>query len=371
MRWLFAAGGVVIAVAVSAGVAVAAEPGKVRAGKTSTVVVPEGASATIARCTPPGEFHPNATKWTVNPSSVTLSGPPGMPVPGVTTVTVTVPHDLSPFQTITVSWTGNSKCASFNGWFTLKVLSPGDLGGPNAKIGARQYSPFEKALKFLILDDYECLKAYSDTCTTEQAYELALWYVLSIPLAELGGKFVLKPIWAAVGPELRALLEKYGPKIAEGSKVALAEFRDQLARLIPTAITRLPPDVRLKALDSLMPVLKEMPVEVQQQLVKMRATEILKPGGKYIGSYDTSTKILTVKDTDTMTNVYKQLKLGGDPAGKAYPGQLTNLPGGGTVGLKNKPTIPKANSPNSVGPSVDINIPGFNVEKIKPATHAK
>jgi hypothetical protein len=180
----------------------------------------------------------------------------------------------------------------------------------------------------------------------------------------------LKPLWNAVGPELRALLARYGPQIAAGSKTALAEFRAQLARLIPTAITRLPQNARLEALNALAPVLKQMPVAVQQQLVKMRAQEILKPAGAYVGSYDPKTGILTVKDTATMTSLYKQLKLGGTPAGTSYPGQLTNLPGNATVGLKNKAKVPGASSPNSVGPSVDINIPGFNVKKIKPATHA-
>jgi hypothetical protein len=169
---------------------------------------------------------------------------------------------------------------------------------------------------------------------------------------------------------LRALLARYGPQIAAGSKTALAEFRAQLARLIPTTITRLPQSARLGALNALTPVLREMPVAVQQQLVKMRAQEILKPGGAYVGSYDPKTGILTVKDTATMTSLYKQLKLGGTPARTSYQGQLTKLPGNATVGLKNKSTIPGASSPNSVGPSVDIKIPDFNVKKVKPATHA-
>ena len=253
------------------------------------------------------------------------------------------------------------------------TIGKGLLGGPNAKIGPREYSPFEKLAKTLILDDYECLKAYSDTCTTEQAYELAAWYVLSIPLGELGGKFVLKPLWAVVGPELRALLEKYGPKIAEGSKVALAEFRVQLARLIPTAITRLPPERRLQALNSLTGVLKHMPEDVQRELVKMRFLEVLKPNDKWIGSYDSKNAILTVKNPSQLASIYKQLKLGAEPANSVKPyadGQLMKFPSGGTVGLKNKAELPGPRSPNSVGPSIDIKIPGLEI-KVKPVTHAK
>lgn len=122
MRRLFAAGGVVIAVAASAGVAAATtQPVKVQAGKTSTVSLP--ASNILARCTPPGEFHPNPTVWTVNPPSVKVSGLPrgvGMPAAG-STIQVSVPRNLSPFQPITISWVGNTKCVSFNGSITLKV----------------------------------------------------------------------------------------------------------------------------------------------------------------------------------------------------------------------------------------------------------
>jgi hypothetical protein len=173
---------------------------------------------------------------------------------------------------------------------------------------------------------------------------------------QCGAQSGLKPIWAAVGPEITALLKKYGPKIAEGSEAALAAFRAELARLVPQAIERLPASVRLNALDGVLPHLEKMPRQVQKDLIKMRAEAILKPNGKYVGSYDAKTGILTVDDPAALARLYKQLKAGGEPAPKAYVqkdgssiGQGTQLPGGGFVGLKNKPKLANPGRPTRSG----------------------
>lgn len=93
------------------------------AGTTTAVTLPD--SNIVAVCTPPGEFQPNATVFTVSPPGVTL-GPagPGMPAAG-DQLLVTVPADHSPYQAIIISWSGNSACVSWNGGMTIRVSAPG------------------------------------------------------------------------------------------------------------------------------------------------------------------------------------------------------------------------------------------------------
>ena len=118
MRGRTIAACVVVGLAWTAGASLGAEPQTIPAGATTKV--PVSASKILATCTPPGEFHPNPTKWTINPPSVTVVGPSGKPGAG-SLISVTVPANHSPFQAITISWSGNTKCSSYNGSMTLKV----------------------------------------------------------------------------------------------------------------------------------------------------------------------------------------------------------------------------------------------------------
>ena len=128
------AAGLAIAVAAwsaQAETARAAEPVTIAAGATSQVTLP--ASEIVAVCEPPGAFSPNPTKWTIYPEAVRVGGtvsPPGgeMPVPG-SLLSVEVPAGHSSFQTITISWTGNTLCVSYRGTLTLNV-------GPAAPAGS-------------------------------------------------------------------------------------------------------------------------------------------------------------------------------------------------------------------------------------------
>jgi hypothetical protein len=89
------------------------------AGATTAVALP--ASNIVTTCTPPGEFHPNPTTWVVNPPTVKVSGLTDAQPEAGQIVQVTVPADHSPFQTITISWSGNTTCVSYNGSLTIDV----------------------------------------------------------------------------------------------------------------------------------------------------------------------------------------------------------------------------------------------------------
>jgi hypothetical protein len=116
---------------VGAAAARAAEIPTIPAGATTQVPVP--ASNIVATCTPPGKFHPNGTTWHVNPSSVKVGGTvKEMPVAG-SFLSVTVPADHSPYQTITISWSGTTECESYNGVITLKVGAAGKASACAAK----------------------------------------------------------------------------------------------------------------------------------------------------------------------------------------------------------------------------------------------
>jgi hypothetical protein len=87
-------------------------------------------ASNVLTCTPPGSFHPNPTTWTVNPPSVKLSGTPtGAPKPGWS-LSVTVPASLPTGQSIHISWSGSTDCATFNGWMDLKVGAPAESTKP-------------------------------------------------------------------------------------------------------------------------------------------------------------------------------------------------------------------------------------------------
>jgi len=119
------------AVAVLASASSAAEQMTVPAGQTSTVALPT--SNIVATCTPPGEFHPNPTTWVISPSTVKVSGlTEGQPPVGAT-VRVAVPRNHSPYQPILISWSGNTKCVSYNGSITLNVGPPGPVPQPPAR----------------------------------------------------------------------------------------------------------------------------------------------------------------------------------------------------------------------------------------------
>lgn len=99
-------------------------------GATTTVALP--ASNVVATCTPPLRFHPNATTWVVSPSTVQIGGAGAdMPAPGHQ-IAVTVPAGHSPYQSIRISWSGNTDCVSYNGGIVLKVSSAPPKGSAPA-----------------------------------------------------------------------------------------------------------------------------------------------------------------------------------------------------------------------------------------------
>jgi hypothetical protein len=101
-----------------AGSALAAESPTIPAGATTQVPLP--ASNILATCTPPGDFQPNPTVWSIIPTTVKVTGlVTGMPAAG-SFVSVTVPRD-APYRSIFIGWTGNTACVSFNGYFTITV----------------------------------------------------------------------------------------------------------------------------------------------------------------------------------------------------------------------------------------------------------
>jgi hypothetical protein len=108
-----------LAVAVGSPPAAAAVHDTIPAGAATPIFLP--ASKVVATCRPPGRFRPTPTKWTVSPSTVTLAGTlAAMPVAGQGLV-VTVPAGFPLAQTITISWTGNTDCLSYNGTVQLAV----------------------------------------------------------------------------------------------------------------------------------------------------------------------------------------------------------------------------------------------------------
>ncbi len=121
--------------------ALAAASQTIPAGATTQVALP--ASEIVATCTPPGQFQPNPTKWSVNPPTVQIGNDIDGPPPAGHLLSVAVPaaHPLS--QTITISWTGNTTCSSYRGTVQIKVTAaaaPG-AGSPPKPAGGAPRDP--------------------------------------------------------------------------------------------------------------------------------------------------------------------------------------------------------------------------------------
>ncbi|HUR85210.1 MAG TPA: hypothetical protein VMY78_07685 [Solirubrobacteraceae bacterium] len=117
--------------------ALAAATQTIPAGATTQVALP--ASEIVATCTPPGQFHPNPTKWTVNPPTVQIGNDIDGPPAAGHLLSVTVPADHPLSQTITISWTGNTSCSSYNGHVEITVTAaaaPGAGSTPKTPGGA-------------------------------------------------------------------------------------------------------------------------------------------------------------------------------------------------------------------------------------------
>ena len=143
-RTAYGAGLLLVALGVAAAPASAASAATIPAGRTTDVAVP--AMNVVAVCTPPGKFHPNPTTWTINPATVKVTGTgKGVPAAG-SSLRVAVPKNHSLSQPITISWSGNTDCVSYNGHITLRVGAA--LGGPVA-VGP-QGTPSRNATAFAL-----------------------------------------------------------------------------------------------------------------------------------------------------------------------------------------------------------------------------
>ena len=96
----------------------AAQEVTIPAGVTSQVALP--ASNTFT-CTPPGSFSPNPTTWSISPNTVQVGGTITDMPPAGHVLSVTVPSDHNPSQSIIISWSGNTDCISYNGIITIHV----------------------------------------------------------------------------------------------------------------------------------------------------------------------------------------------------------------------------------------------------------
>jgi hypothetical protein len=83
------------------------------------------------------------------------------------------------------------------------------------------------------------------------------------------------------------------------------------------------------------------------------------PKGKPIGTKGSKASIREVPGGQKAADdLFDDLTVGGKPVvSPNYPGKLVDLPGGGRVGLR-----PKSKSGE---PTIDINIPGIPIKKIK------
>lgn len=87
--------------------------------------------------------------------------------------------------------------------------------------------------------------------------------------------------------------------------------------------------------------------------------DLLMPKGQPIGATGSNPSIREVrggqKEADDM---FDDLSVGGTPVSvPGYPGKMVDLPGGGRIGLR-----PKSGSGE---PTIDTNIPGIPIKKIK------
>ncbi len=87
--------------------------------------------------------------------------------------------------------------------------------------------------------------------------------------------------------------------------------------------------------------------------------DLLTPQGKPIGTPGTKASIREVPGGQKAADdLFNALTVGGKSvAAPAYPGKMVDLPGGGRVGLR-----PKSKSGE---PTLDIDIPGIPIKKIK------
>lgn len=85
------------------------------------------------------------------------------------------------------------------------------------------------------------------------------------------------------------------------------------------------------------------------------AADMLMPGGAPLGSAGSAGVREITGGLDDATAMFNSLSRGGSPVtGSNYPGQLMNLPGGGTVGLRTQ----MSRSPGTAA-TIDVNVPGF------------
>lgn len=87
--------------------------------------------------------------------------------------------------------------------------------------------------------------------------------------------------------------------------------------------------------------------------------DILLPGGRPIGAAGTDPSIREVAgDTQEAEELFDELTAGGaDVTPSNYPGKLMALPGGGHVGLRP--------ASKSGPPTIDVNVPGIPIRKVK------
>ena len=216
--------GVALATALAvAAAAHAAEPQTVPAGAATRVPVPQ--SNIVATCSAPGSFVPNPTKWSINPSSVGLGGATGeMPAAGSSLV-VAVPANHSPYQPITISWTGNTDCVSYNGTITLSVS--GAAAKPVvAKPKARKTSAKTFALAGVLLANrtVDLVRAFR-RAPENQAAGNAVWQQAILAGATWDLAKFAKP------KTLRLERNKLGAKLRQGQLEALPGFARDLEKI--------------------------------------------------------------------------------------------------------------------------------------------
>ncbi|ATB32459.1 hypothetical protein MEBOL_005939 [Melittangium boletus DSM 14713] len=87
--------------------------------------------------------------------------------------------------------------------------------------------------------------------------------------------------------------------------------------------------------------------------------DLLRPGGRLIGSEGSSPKIRVIKGgLRDAEKLFAQLSGSGTRVtGTSYPGQLVRLPNGGTVGLRPSST--------SGPPTIDVTVQGLGIREIK------
>lgn len=132
-------------------------------GHTSELALP--ASNILAVCDPPAFFQPNPTTWVINPASVAVVGlpDPNNPPPAGQPISVTPPADLNLFQSITISWSGNTDCLSYNGHIVLNVCDPvADPVGCRVPVDNPELRAYQEAQRALERQRQEMLDAIKE-----------------------------------------------------------------------------------------------------------------------------------------------------------------------------------------------------------------